>query len=522
MRRVLAYDTTLRDGAQSPGVAFSSEDMLAIARVLDDVGMDVVELGNPGANAADLAIVRAAADTLRRAKVAAFGMTCRAGGDPAADEGLARLCDSGAAMAAIVGKASAMHVERVLRVPNAEALRMIGESVRYVASRGMAVIFDAEHFFDGWHHDAVFAFEALRAALNGGACALALCDTNGGSLPWDVAAVIEAVQAEFPGVALHFHGHNDAGLATASSLAAVRAGAQAVQGTIGGLGERCGNADLCQVLPGLALKLGCEVLDGRVERLSDAMRSIFDILNLAPPENQPYVGANAFAHKAGMHIDGVMKHSCSFEHVDPEAVGNRRRLILSAMSGRGALLRQMEDIAPGLSKHSPEVQALVARLKEEEAQGLSYEGADASFALMVQRARGSAKRHFDVLDFHVISTGTATTATVKVAAGGRIEMTAAEGDGPINALDLALRKALCVFYPHLAALKLVDYKVRVLQSGAGTASRVRVVIQSADAAGAWGTVGVSSNIIEASFHALCDAIECFLNERGATPDEGIG
>ncbi len=515
MTRIEVLDTTLRDGAQGEGVIFSREDKLKVIRALDALRIDYIEAGNPISNPKDREFLQFASTQLplRHAQLVAFGSTCRVGARAEEDAGLMALADCGARVCSVFGKCSVLHVEHVLKTTREENLRLIRDSVAYLVARGLRVFFDGEHFFDGYRADPDYTMACLYTACNAGASLVALCDTNGGSLPGEIEAVTRSA-AERVRAPIAIHCHNDGGMATACSLSGVLGGAVQVQGTMNGYGERCGNADLCQVIPGVMLKLGLPCLpDGKLSQLTNCARMIADIANLQVDEHRPYVGRSAFAHKGGMHIDGMLKDSRSFEHIDPELVGNRRRFLVSEMAGRGALMTRLAHVAPELSKDSREVIELMEMLKGLESEGYSFEGADGSLELRVLGALSRRRHFFEVSDFHVVcqkpDSPLNAQAYVKVRVEGQTEITADEGDGPVNALDLALRKALLRFYPCLARMHLQDFKVRVVNS-AGTASSVRVQIESTDGEHDWATVGVSSNVIEASFIALTDSIEFML------------
>ncbi|MGI6172774.1 MAG: citramalate synthase [Christensenellales bacterium] len=509
---VTILDTTLRDGAQGEGVVFSLEDKRKIIRALDDLGVHYIEAGNPASNPKDAELFRFVSGgmKLKHAKIVAFGSTCRAGTPAKDDASLMALASCGADTVSLFGKGSLFQVRHVLRTTPEENLRMIAESVEYLKARGLTVFYDAEHFFDGYMEDREYALSAVRAAEDAGADLIVLCDTNGGTLPEDVERIVrDTISALRTPVSIHCH--NDAGLATAATLAAVHAGATQVQGTINGYGERCGNANLCQVIPNLALKMGIECLpQGNLARITGTARFVSEIANLSLDERSPYVGASAFAHKGGMHVDGVLKDHRAFEHVDPASVGGHRRFLLGEMSGRGTIMTKIASIAPDLERNSEDVAAIMQMLKDLESTGYSFEDAEESFTLRVLDALQRRKKFFTVEDFNVISrkpeNDRNAQAYVKISVGGVMEINADEGNGPINALDLALRKALTKFYPCLTGMWLKDFKVRVVNTQ-GTASSVRVQIESTDGDLVWHTVGVSANIIEASFIALIDSID---------------
>ena len=508
-------DTTLRDGAQAEGISFSLDDKLQIVKELDDLGVSWIEGGNPAANPMDKAFFQALKNIppLRNSRISAFGSTCRPGVPAAEDPSLRTLAETEAAQYTIFGKSSLRHVTAVLRCDQAENLRMIQDSVSFLLRRGIPVWFDAEHFFDGFLENPEYALSCIRAAAEAGAQRIILCDTNGGSLPDLISRGVAAARGAVR-VSLGIHTHNDCGLAVANSLAAVEAGCDLVQGTMGGIGERCGNADLCTLIPLIALKLKRECLPaGHLNRLTHISRVTAEILNIAPGENAPFVGYSAFAHKGGMHIDAILKDRSSYEQIDPESVGNQRRFLISDQSGRAGIYARLGRILPDLNPGSPEIASVVRKLKEMEAEGYTYENADGSFELLALDTLGRRPRFFHVLDYHVLSQqehgSKDAQAYLKIEVNGREGINAAEGDGPVNALDLALRKTLSQFYPSIRNMRLLDFKVRVLNAQ-GTASRVRVSIESTDGIHLWKTVGVHSNIILASLRALIDSVDYML------------
>ncbi len=514
MTRIEIYDTTLRDGSQGEGVNFSLQDKLLITKKLDELGVDYIEGGYPLSNPKDFEYFQEVRKLqLKHAKIAAFGMTRRKNCDPAVDVCLKALVDAHAAVITIVGKTWDMHVTEVLGTTLDENLRMIADSVRYckVQPHVEEVIYDAEHFFDGFKANPDYALKTLRAALDGGAKMLILCDTNGGTLPEDIAGRVAKVKQALPGVELGIHCHNDSDVATANSLAAVYQGATQVQGTINGIGERCGNADLVSVIANLTLKRGYEVLlPGSLRRLTELSRYVYEIANMNFQSDQPFVGASAFAHKGGMHAHGVARVTASYEHVDPALVGNERRILISELSGQSNIL--LKTAKYSIDNNKEVGVKLRDMVQDLENQGYEFEAAEASFDLLIKKVLGRYQPKFERLAYRVnveteADRTVTTEATVKVRVGNAVQHTVGEGDGPVNALDSALRKALQQTYSRLAEMQLVDYKVRVVNARAGTAARVRVVIESRDTKDAWGTVGVSENIIEASWLALVDSFE---------------
>jgi 2-isopropylmalate synthase len=509
-------DTTLRDGAQGQGISFSAGDKLAVARALDELGVAWIEAGNPGSNPKDMDFFRQAAGLrLQTAKLCAFGPTRRKGAAARDDAQLQSLLEAGTEAVVIFGKSWDLHVTEVLRVSLEENLAMIAETVAFLRERGRRVFYDAEHFFDGWLANPGYALSTLKAALDSGAERLVLCDTNGGSFPDTISAgVAAAVQSSGGAVPAGIHAHNDGGCAVANTILAVKTGCRHVQGTLVGFGERCGNTALAAAIPGIELKLGLPCLpEGRLRLISNITWQIAEIANVAVGDDMPYVGANAFAHKAGMHADGILKVRRSFEHIDPASVGNERHFVMSEVGGRSAIAERAKKIEPSITKDHPAAASLAEKLKTLEAGGWQFEGADASFELLVRRELGRYKPLFRIEAYRVVSEHPTSEALAcshawaKVWVDGQYEIAAAEGDGPVNALDGALRRALKHFYPELEQVRLSDYKVRVIDGSAATASRVRVLIESTDGRGSWSTVGVSEDIIDASRVALVDSIE---------------
>ena len=515
--RVYLFDTTLRDGAQTQGVDFSVRDKHAIARELDRLGIDYVEGGWPGANPTDDALF-AEPPRLSHARFTAFGMTRRHGRSAANDPGLAALLAAETPAVCLVGKTWDFHARVALGVVPEENLAMIADSVALAHGRGREVLFDAEHFFDGYKADPGYALACLEAAAGAGAAWLVLCDTNGGTLPHEVEAVVAEVAARLADARLGIHAHNDTENAVANSLAAVRAGARMVHGTLNGLGERCGNANLVSIIPTLALKMGfvTGVDDGRMAQLTPASRLIDELLNRAPDRHAPYVGTAAFAHKGGLHVSAVEKDPRCYEHVAPEVVGNRRTVVVSDQAGRANLIAQLRDAGIDIGPDHPRLAHLLEAVKRREFEGYTYDGAEASFALLARRALDQVPDYFQVDSYRVLverrynAVGTLITlseATVKVTIDGTQRMSVAEGNGPVDALNAALRKDLGKYSPYLDDWRLTDYRVRILSPSESTAAVTRVMIESADGKGAsWATVGVSNNIIDASFSALLDAL----------------
>jgi 2-isopropylmalate synthase len=512
---VSIYDTTLRDGTQGEGVSLSAEDKLKIAERLDDFGVAYIEGGWPGSNPKDIDFFHLAQHRRwKNARIAAFGSTRRAKFSAREDPNLAKLIESGAPVVTIFGKSWDFHVSHALRVTPEQNLEMIFDSIEFLKGQGVEVIFDAEHFFDGYKANRDYALATLDAAARAGADCLVLCDTNGGSLPAEVAEIVRGVCAAHS-TPIGIHVHDDSGLGVANSIMAVQQGAVHVQGTINGYGERCGNANLCAIIPIIQLKMqkSC-VPETSLTRLTDVSRFVDEVANLVPNDRLPFVGRCAFAHKAGVHVDAMMKHPQTYEHIPPETIGNYRRVLISELAGAGSIIEKAKKYDVDLSKGSPEIKAVLDHVMRLEHDGYSFEGAEASFELILKKSLGTYRKLFDLKGFRLIiekrgpNEEPITEATLKVAVGGQEAFTVAEGDGPVHALDNALRLALRKFYGReLAKIKLSDFKVRVVNSRAGTAAKVRTIIESRDQTETWTTVGVSTNIIEASWSALADSVE---------------
>ena len=507
MSRILIYDTTLRDGAQTEGISFSLEDKKEMISILDDFGMDFIEGGMPASNPKDRDLFSFPME-LKKSRMVAFGSTCRPGTDASEDANLRTLADCPVEWACIFGKAWDFHVTDALETTLEENIRMVRDSVSFLVSRGKKVIFDAEHFFDGFAANEEYAMEVITAARESGAEWIVLCDTNGGSLPGTVGRVTAKVRGTLDNIGIHCH--NDADLAVACTLSAVENGATMVQGTINGIGERCGNANLCSVIPDLKLKMGCDIpMD--LAKLTRLSRAASELTNMSNIHNMPYVGDMAFAHKGGMHVSALMKDTRTYEHVQPETVGNSRKVLISDMSGRASIAEKLKEM--GIRATEEDIRRISEHVKKMESHGYQYEGADASFRLLVYRATGNESKPFNIQGFRlhmegIGMTGLNSEASIKVSdIAGEIEHTAADSEGPVGALDKAFRKALIKFYPEIEYIRLTDYKVRVLDEKSGTDAWVRVLIRSTDGKRSWNTVGVSENIIEASLIALSDSYE---------------
>lgn len=511
MKQIFIYDTTLRDGTQREGISLSVDDKLQIARKLDEFGVHYIEGGWPGSNPKDAEFFRRVASLgLQGAKVTAFGSTRRKNSACGEDGNIRALLEADTAVVTIVGKSWDLHVRDVLETTAEENLAMIGESVAYCKAAGREVIYDAEHFFDGYKANADYAVATVQAAAEAGADCVVLCDTNGGSLPWEVGEIVEAVREKLEDTAVGIHTHDDGGCGVANSLAAVRAGAVQVQGTINGYGERVANANLCSIIPDLQLKIGVRcVTDENLAKLRELSRFVSETANLEHDSHWPFVGASAFAHKGGIHVAAMLKNEDSYQHIDPQLVGNERRTVVSELSGRGNLVDKAQEF--GVEVNRSQTGEVLTQIKDLEAQGFTFESAEASVELMIHRARPSYVPAFELLDMMVIMQkkhGRASAdATVRVRVGHKMMHTVASGNGPVNALDKALRKALLDVYPQLSAVKLADYKVRILDGDNATAAKTRVLIDTKMGRKRWSTVGASTNIIEASWLALADSME---------------
>jgi 2-isopropylmalate synthase len=511
---VTIYDCTLRDGAQGEGISFSLQDKLRIARKLDEIGIHYIEGGWPGSNPKDEAFFLEARHLgLRRARLAAFSSTCRKGVPAAEDSNLRTLLDAETPVCTIFGKSWTLHVTEVLRASLDENLRMIRDTLRLLNDHGREVIYDAEHFFDGYKEDSAYALATLQAAADGGASLLVLCDTNGGTLPSEVTAIVTSIRSRLP-VPVGIHTHNDCELGVANTVAAVQAGAVQVQGTMNGYGERTGNANLCSIVPVLKLKLGVDCLSTEdLARWTEASAFIDEIANMPPVEQRPFVGRSAFAHKAGMHVDAVAKNPRTFEHVDPQKVGNHRRVLVSELAGKTTVALKAAEFGIDLAKDAPEARKIAQQVARLEHEGYVFEDAEASLELLMRRLTPGYHRPFELHEFRtrVDKSGPEgapqTEATLKLLVNGERTHTVADGDGPVHALDGATRKALEPFYPELRHVRLTDFKVRVVNVKEGTAAKVRVLVECADERESWSTLGVSENVIEASWLALADALE---------------
>ncbi|MHC4131146.1 MAG: citramalate synthase [Planctomycetota bacterium] len=519
MEKIKVYDTTLRDGMQAEGVSFSLEDKLAIAKTLDQLGIEYIEGGYAASNPKEMQFFHQAKKLrLKNSRIVAFGSTRRADRAVGDDASINAILETKAKAAALVGKTWDMHVNEVLGCSLDENLILCAESVKYLKKKRIETIFDAEHFFDGFKENAEYALKVLHAAAEAGADCLVLCETNGGSLPKEVYDITKTVCKEFPNATIGIHAHNDSECANANTVAAVQAGARHIQGTINGLGERCGNANLCTIIPNLTLKMGFEVLaDDKLKNLTEVSRFVFEVANLAPVTNMPYVGESAFAHKGGLHVDALRKNKRTYEHISPGLVGNERRFLISELSGRSSVIAKLETTEIAQDKEL--AAKILDRVQQLENEGYQFEAADASFFLLVKKIMGTYKPFFETIKYHVsvereTSGLMVNEATVKLNfPNGTTKFVVGEGDGPVNALDAALRRALEDFYPEIKQVHLIDYKVRVVNARKGTAAKVRVFIESRDKDDIWGTIGVSENIIEASWQALVDSVEYKLQKE---------
>ena len=512
-RTVSVFDSTLRDGAQAEGISFTVEDKLKIVKALDDLGIAYIEAGNPGSNPKDLDFfTRVKRLDLQSAKIAAFGSTRHKGVRAGDDRNLRSLLSADTPVTVIFGKCWDFHVTDILQASLDENLEMIRDTVSFLKQRDKEVIFDAEQFFDGYNANPEYAAACLSAAAEAGADCLALCDTNGGMFPAEIYGITKKIVETFS-LPIGIHCHNDNGMAVANTCAAAEAGASHVQGTFTGIGERCGNAALSTVIPNLQIKKGIRCINPeKMALLTKTFRLINAVSNIWQDGNAPYVGGSAFTHKGGMHIDAVLKSPKSYEHIDPDLVGNSRKILTSEVAGRGAVLSKIQKIKPGVTKDAPETEAIMRRVKELEHEGYQFEAAEGALDLIIRKQLGKYRPLFELVNFKIVGEqpyvdGRSATAMIKINVDGRTEITAAEGEGPVNALDKALRKALEVFYPRIKDVRLTDYKVRVMDGKSATASRVRVLIESTDGEESWATVGVSSDIIEASWIALVDSVE---------------
>ncbi|MCL2485831.1 MAG: citramalate synthase [Endomicrobia bacterium] len=514
MKNILIFDTTLRDGSQGAGISFTVEDKLKIAKALDAFGVAYIEGGWPGSNPKDeLFFNQAKKLRFANSRLTAFGSTRRKGIKASDDCSLKTIVASGAVTACIFGKSWDLHVKYALKTSNEENLKMISESVAFLKSKKMEVVFDAEHFFDGYKNNKNYSFQAVESALNAGADIICLCETNGGMLPSDIQKTVRDVVKTFPGVKFGIHTHNDSGCAVANSIVAIEEGCVMVQGTINGFGERSGNANLCSIIPGLQLKRGYKCVPAKsLQKLSELSRYVDEIANMVPNDSKPYVGKNAFAHKAGIHVSAIERNPETYEHMNPKLIGNERRILVSDLSGKSNVVSKASELAMAIHDTPEHVKKVIETVKDMENKGYQYEDADASFFLLTKKALESFKPFFSLKSYRVAVEKDAcgnivSEATVKLDIKGKEEHTVAEGEGPVNALDNCLRKALIKYYPDIKKVFLTDFKVRVVNSDANTAAKVRVLIESSDSSKSWGTVGVNENIIDASWQALTDSVE---------------
>lgn len=512
--KIEIYDTTLRDGAQAEGISFSVNDKIKIIKLLDDLGVDYIEAGWPGANPKDIEVFQQLKSLkLKHSKIAAFGCTRKANSAATKDKVLNMLLEAKTEIITIFGKCWDFQVEHALCTTLEENLKMIKDSIKYLISKGCRVFFDAEHFFDGYKSNPDYALLALKTAYNAGAGKIILCDTNGGCINTEIYKIVKKVQEFLPGAKIGIHTHNDGDLAVANSLAAVEAGAIQVQGTINGYGERCGNANLCSIIPTLQLKMNRKTIGKYIEKLVHVSRKVAEIANKKPSENAPYVGRSAFAHKAGVHASGVKKNSNTYEHISPESVGNTRRILVSDQAGTATIKDKLGNLKLGTKVPEDYIPEIIKYIKHFENEGFSFENADASFEIILLHKLKKMPKYFDIMGFRVITDTTAqiadifnSEASVKIKIGNEIIHTVSEGDGPVHALDMALRKALAPFYPKINKFQLSDFKVRILDSAGGTNAKTRVHVETSDGYNKWDTVGVSENVVEASYLGIVDSI----------------
>ncbi|MBN2466633.1 MAG: citramalate synthase [Deltaproteobacteria bacterium] len=507
------YDTTLRDGTQAEEISFTVEDKIRISKELDDLGIHYIEGGWPGSNPRDIQFFKEIKNySLSQAKIVAFSSTARPKTPPEKDTSIKELLKAKTEAVTIVGKSWDIHVREALGVSLKENLKMISETIAFLKQKAPEVIFDAEHFFDGYRNNPEYARQVIKTVSALSCDCIVLCDTNGGGMPFEIQEIIRAIKPDIS-VPLGIHCHNDSEMAVANSIMAVKEGVAQVQGTMNGFGERCGNANLCSIIPNLHLKLGIRcVSDGQLRNLVRVSRFVYELANLSPLKHQPFVGDSAFAHKGGIHVHAVQKNPQTYEHIRPELVGNRQRVLISDLSGKSNIIYKANELGIKVNSRDPVVISTLEKIKEMENRGYQFEGAEASFELLLKSSMGLQRKYFDLVGFRVISEKRRETeaplaeATIMIRVGGKVEHTAAMGNGPVNALDNAIRKALEKFYPQLKEMELMDYKVRVISTGAGTGAQVRVLIESGDKKDRWGTVGLSENIIEASWQALVDSI----------------
>ncbi len=511
-KQVLIYDTTLRDGTQGEQINFSAEEKLRIAQKLADLGIQYIEGGWPGSNPKDIRFFQMAKNARLKTRLTAFGSTRRAHTLPEKDPNLKALLQAETQTITIFGKVWDLHVTEILGVSLKENVNMIVDSITYLKSKGKEIIFDAEHFFDGYKANPQYALKTIQAAISGRADSIVLCDTNGGTMVGEIKEIVKTVKESFPGVLLGIHAHNDCGLAVANSIASAEEGVTMIQGTINGYGERCGNADLISVIANLQLKIGKRCIDdSKIQYLTEVSRYVSEIANIPPLNERPFVGRSAFAHKGGMHVSAIQKNPLAYEHIEPGTVGNKRRVLVSDLSGKSNIEYKANEMGLTLGGNGYDSKKIVTEIKRMEDQGYQFDAAEGSLELLMKKTTGQFKEPFSLLSLRVINEknkvgGSISQATIKISVNEEEEINAAEGNGPVNAIDNALRKALSKFYPRINEMRLVDFKVRVLEGSAGTGARVRVLIESRDEKNIWNTVGVSENIIEASWQALVDSI----------------